>query len=87
MDKLKLIELIGLKWKAVEENIKNKLLENANYMCADSDGNCIIDLNEWLSVDGKIIFENDEYILVPYDDALIYSPAYETLDFIERNKF
>lgn len=68
--------LIGSKWKDIDEKTRRNLLSHA--ICIDGvtgnvlngDGDCIIDLNETLSIRGKCV--QDEIIIE--DDSEIYSP-------------
>ena len=69
-------KLVGVKWGDLKEETKEFLLENSN--CVDAvncneaqEGECIVDLNDTLSVAGKII---DDQIEIN-DEAIIYNPS------------
>lgn len=66
---------VGKKWGDLTEELRGKLLQNAN--CVDGetgnnvdDGECIVDLNETISVAGKI----EDMEIVIDDEAVIYNP-------------
>ena len=62
--------LHGVKWRELNEETKQELLSNANIWDNVKDGDCIIDLTEEYSVEGKII---DGEMFIKYD-AVIYNP-------------
>lgn len=69
--------LIGKKWVELTDVERSELLKNPSPISGESgnrctDGDCIVDLTELLSVFGKVV---DGEILIE-DDAVIYSPAY-----------
>ena len=52
--------ILGKKWKQLTEEQQEQLLLNANTDCKE--GDCIIDLTEELSVQGRVIKTEDERI-------------------------
>ena len=62
--------LHGVKWRDLNEETKKKLLSNANVWGNVKDGDCIIDLTEEYSVEGKII-DGEMFIKC---NAVIYNP-------------
>ena len=71
-------KLVGVKWGKLEKATQEYLLKNCN--CVNGvtgrtvfNGDCIVDLTENLSVDGKIV--NGDIII--YDDTKIYDPEGE----------
>ena len=72
------MKLVGIKWGRLEKETQEWLLKNCNCINGATgntayDGECIIDLTEYLSVVGKIV---DGDIIID-DDAKIYNPAGE----------
>ena len=64
------------KWSEVDEKSRERLLRNASCISGiDSkevtEGECIVDLNDTLSISGEIV--DDEIII--YEDAVIYAPS------------
>jgi len=80
--------LIGKKWMDLSESEKAELLKNPSAIAGPTgnrciSGDCIIDLTELLSIDGKVI--ND--VIIIDDEAVIYSPAYwDAIDEIISNE-
>ena len=80
------MKIIGMKWK---EETKQFLLEDA--VTSDGDcnvvlnGECIVDLTDNLSVEGKVIDGN----IIIDNDAVIYNPkeGIEPLSYSDRMKF
>gem|GEM_PF-1501154 len=69
---------IGMKWSELTEEEKEELLRRSNVDNDNVDkrtGECIVDLTDTLSVEGRRIFENDEEIINVDDDAVIYNPC------------
>ena len=64
---------IGKKWKEVTNEEQEILLKNAiAFEC--SKGECIIDLTKNLSVNGKVIDNEEERYIKIDDNAIIYDP-------------
>ena len=75
---------IGKKWKQLAKEEQDMLLSEANpFEC--SEGECIIDLTEDLSVTGKVINTEEERYIEIDDDAIIYNPNEGII--IENEKF
>lgn len=81
-------ELVGKKWNELSQEIKNELLKSINIYQSEvvveggevalenptlENGDCIVDLTEYLSISGKIIV-NDEITIKIEDDEKIYNP-------------
>ena len=62
--------LHGVIWKDLNEETKQELLSNANVWDNVKEGDCIIDLTEKFSIEGKIL---DGEIIIK-DNAIIYNP-------------
>ena len=62
--------LHGVIWKDLNEETKQDLLSNANVWDNVKEGDCIIDLTEKFSIEGKIL---DGEIIIK-DNAIIYNP-------------
>ena len=62
--------LHGVMWKDLNKETKQELLSNANIWDNVKEGECIIDLREKFSVEGKIV---DGEIFIK-DNAIIYNP-------------
>ena len=62
--------LHGVKWGDLSEETKQDLLSNANVWDNVKEGDCLVDLTEELTVEGKII---DGEIMIK-DNAIIYNP-------------
>jgi len=83
------MKIIGMKWKDLKEETKQFLLEDA--VTSDGDcnvvlnGECIVDLTDNLSVEGKVIDGN----IIIDNDAVIYNPkeGIEPLSYSDRMKF
>lgn len=64
---------IGKKWKQLTKKEQETLLKKANpFEC--SEGKCIIDLTENLSVNGEVINTEEERYIEIDNDAIIYNP-------------
>lgn len=83
------MKIIGMKWKDLKEETKQFLLEDAvtsdGDCCAVLIGECIVDLTDNLSVEGKVIDGN----IIIDNDAVIYNPkeGIEPLSYSDRMKF
>lgn len=83
------MKIIGMKWKDLKEETKQFLLEDATTSdgdcCVVLTGECIVDLTDNLSVEGKVINGN----IVIDNDAVIYNPkeGIEPLSYSDRMKF
>jgi len=83
------MKIIGMKWKDLKEETKQFLLEDAitsdGNCCAVLTGECIVDLTDNLSVEGKVIDGN----IIIDNDAVIYNPkeGIEPLSYSDRMKF
>ena len=62
--------LHGIKWGDLSEETKTSLLERVNVWDNVKEGDCLVDLTEELTVEGKII---DGEIMIK-DNAIIYNP-------------
>ena len=62
--------LHGIKWGDLSEKTKTSLLERVNVWDNVKEGDCLIDLTEELTIEGKII---DGQIMIK-DNAIIYNP-------------
>ncbi len=71
--------LIGKKWMELDEATREALLSNAN--CIDGvtgnnmskSGACIIDFNDYISIEGNVNFTDDDIEIVIDDNAVLYS--------------
>lgn len=73
-------KLIGKYWSEIDDKVKEKLMSNHNIYQKDpysdmeamgvSDGECIVDLTEYLSISGYV--EDDEIIID--EQSKIYTP-------------
>lgn len=83
------MKIIGMKWKDLKEETKQFLLKDAitsdGNCCEVLTGECIVDLTDNLSVEGKVINGN----IVIDNDAVIYNPkeGIEPLSYSDRMKF
>lgn len=62
--------LHGVKWGDLSQETKTSLLERVNVWDDVKEGDCLVDLTEELTVEGKII---DGEIIIK-DNAIIYNP-------------
>lgn len=62
--------LHGIKWGDLSQETKTSLLERVNVWDDVKEGDCLVDLTEELTVEGKII---DGEIMIK-DNAIIYNP-------------
>lgn len=62
--------LHGIKWGDLSQETKTSLLERVNVWDDVKEGDCLVDLTEELTVEGKII---DGEIMIK-DNAIIYDP-------------
>ena len=62
--------LHGIKWGYLSQETKTSLLERVNVWDDVKEGDCLVDLTEELTVEGKII---DGEIMIK-DNAIIYNP-------------
>lgn len=67
-------KLLGVRWGDLKEETKSDLLTNANIWDEVTEGPCIVDLTEDLSVEGTIIDNEEEKEIIINDDAIIYNP-------------
>lgn len=80
--------LIGKKWMELSETEKAELLKTPSAIDGSTgnrciNGDCIIDLTELLSIDGKVV----DGVIIIDDEAVIYSPAYwDAVDEIIANE-
>ena len=64
---------IGKKWKQLTSEEQDMLLSNANpFECLK--GKCIIDLTEYLSINGEVINAEEEIYIKIDGDSIIYNP-------------
>ena len=63
-------KLHGIKWGDLSQETKTSLLERVNVWDDVKEGDCLVDLTEELTVEGKII---DGEIMIK-DNAIIYNP-------------
>lgn len=70
--------LIGKKWHEVSDEIKNEFnMEAVDGITGNSPkktGECVIDLNDSLSIIGYFKITDEENVIIIEDDAVIYSP-------------
>jgi hypothetical protein len=71
-----IISIVGEKWKNVDSDTKKTLLKNASYIDGStgkevSDGECIVDFNEYLSISGKVTEDG----IVIEDEEIVYTPG------------
>ena len=74
---------IGKKWKQLTEEEQDQLLSNPH--TTESEGDCIVDLTENLSVGGRVVVTDEESYIEIDDDAIIYDPSDRVI--IENEKF
>lgn len=79
------MKLVGKKWGQLSEDQQYELLRGANpFECKE--GDCIIDLNEYLSVAGRVINTEHDYYIEVEDDAIIYNPEEGSIILNEKFK-
>ena len=72
-------DLAGKKWVELDEATREKLLSNANAIdgatgnTVNSTSECIIDFDNNISVEGKVVVTDDDIEIIINDDAVLYN--------------